>query len=241
MTTERDQLRAAIEQAQQEAHLAARAEAKATAARSRADAAQQQAWTEAQARRRSWAESVIAEGPAASRAAADRVAEAWRAFRLSVLDGGSSAIAFYLAWRAARASANRLHERRGNALAALGRDADTSLAPHRDTLTFSDALDSVIGERSAEIEGDAREELSAEITSVVEGQWTDPALVVQHKAGCPGGPVETHTTTRPGRVVETLGKPMGERPAPTEVTREPAVALTVVRCTQCGAQRERAA
>lgn len=136
------------------------------AAADRADALAAAAWERREARRRAWAEKVVADHPAeeARRAAAETSAAA--AFRLAAVEGDARPA--YFAWMAARSAANVQRDRIATARGVLGAPQSDSGYRFRDQPRYSAELDRALGSEASARSGALAEALQREINALDE-------------------------------------------------------------------------
>ena len=151
------------EQAQAEAEAAAQ---RAALARAEAEAAQQRAREEQEARRRAWAEGIVASYDADLAAAETAVQEAANRFATAAVQDLPAAVAAYIAWAEAAIRHYTLQVRVATVAPVVGLEATPAerLLPP----PFSAALDDALKRHVATLSARARDEAAAEIHSMLD-------------------------------------------------------------------------
>lgn len=117
-----------------------------------------------EARRAEWAAKVAAGNAAAARAADEAVRAAQRAFAVAAEDHWPAAE--YIAWIRAIAERNTVHDRHGQAQAALGTPLADGAYPIRDQPNFAQELSRALGAAAWAAGDEIRDRLQAELNEL---------------------------------------------------------------------------
>ncbi len=200
----------------------------ASAAEEVVTAERQRLASEAEHRQRAWAQGVHDAYPQVAQAASESVASARTALSRAVLEDWPSVGSAYVDWRFAASDANHEVARLGRAASDLKLAQPATRYPYKDLATLAEIVDVEMSKAVRLHDLEREDSLVAELDAVGQGRWEEPFL--GHSTGCPGGPVETIISTRPGTVEEVA------RAGRVHTERGPATTLTVRRCQVCGGQ-----
>ena len=179
-------------------------------------------------RQQAWAKGVVAENDAKSQEAASAVASARENLGRAITGNWPGAADAYLAWRFAASDANHQVARLSRAAADLGMGQPQIRFPYKDLGTLAEVAAQEMATAVRVHDLEREDALSEELDAVGAGRWEEPFNA--HLTGCPGGPVEVMTSTRPGPVREV------RRGGRTSAELGPATTLTTRRCQVCGGQ-----